>query len=70
GDPAKAELAARALAQIPGHKETAGLLLAEATFESGNLESVPAELDPVMPGRQGRDEILDFWRKPRPSAYA
>ena len=70
GDPIKAQLAARALAQLPGHKEAAGLILAEATFECGDLESVPVELDPVLPGRQGRDEILDFWRKPRPSAYA
>lgn len=70
GATAEARAAARKLAGIPGHEATARLLLAEASFADGDFESVRGELEGVMPGAADRDEILDFWRKPRPIAYA
>ena len=70
GAPDEAQAAARTLAAIPGHEEGAKLLLAEAAFAGGNFESVAAELDRCHTRRRDRDEILDFWRKPRPTAYA
>ena len=70
GDPEKAMLAAGALAKIPGHEETARLLLAEAAFHSGDIETIAEKLAGVSPGAPDRDDILDFWRRPKPTAYA
>jgi hypothetical protein len=70
GDPQKAKLVAESLAKISGHADIAKLLLAEATFEVGEFESVESELRGVTPGASRRDDILDFWRKPKPNAYA
>ena len=69
-DPEKAKLTAEALAKIPGHEETAQMILAEAAFLSGELESVGSELENVTGGTTERDQMLDFWTKPKPAAYA
>lgn len=69
GDPNKARLAAESLAKLPGHGENASLILAEAAFETGDLESVAEKLAGVTPGASDRDDILDFWLKPKPTAY-
>ena len=69
GDPGKAMLAAESLAKIPGHQDNARLICAEASFDAGDFERVPAELDGVTSGAYGQDAILDFWRKPKPAAY-
>ena len=67
GDADKARMAAESLAAIPGHDEAARLLLAEASFESGNFEAVKEKLEDVRPGSSRRDGILDFWSKPKPN---
>jgi hypothetical protein len=70
GEPGKAELAANSLAKIPGHEEAAQLILAEAAFECGDIDTIGKKLEGVSPGSPDRDDILDFWRKPKPAAHA
>ena len=48
----------------------AQLLLAETAFESGDIDSIGEQLEGVTPGSLDRDDILDFWRKPKPASYA
>jgi hypothetical protein len=69
GDPEKARLAAEALATIPGHSDTARLLIAEAAYSAGDLETIAGRLAGIAPNSAGCDAILDFWRKPKPMAY-
>jgi len=70
GDTEKARLAATALRKIPGQAEVANMILAEVAFESGDFEAVKLKLEDVRQGNPDHGPVLDFWNKPRPTAYA